>query len=822
MVSRNLSHLSLRVDNVIAIPFQRGTFGESIVPFRNDKKKHSSKLGDELATVWNNNRSGRIFSMRLDGHPDTGIFFDLLDKPYFGMELLSVKEENGVIISANIRVDSLAKLNRFRKAIKAYGIAETDTALKYIGSIESISDNLSIEDFFMDDPSLMPEDDKKHWWQIWLTNKNGDYEREVRKKFIYTSNANSLKINENAIVIEDRIIFLCRATKEELSNFIPKCNLIAEIHIAKKLKSPSELDPIDQRILSDELKKRIVYAENNNTRVVVLDSNFIARHPLLENALLRNQKAMGYFGAPHPNGHATEVASLALLGNLTDAFSQPIIALHHKIEAVQVFDENENHKDLYGKVTENAIELTKDNENSSYILTVTEEDDKHFGKPTEWSGYLDKLIYKNKKVITVSAGNFSEILNKTDYEREQLKKCMESPSQSWNALTIGGYTELCDEKLCLGEGTVPYTKSGDLSPYTRTSATFDSQWPIKPDVVFEAGNAITADDNKVYSHFPLHPTVCSGDFYSTGVPFSSINATSAATGISGKFIGELMAANPNLWPETIRGLVVHSADWTEAMTERLNNKDTQTAKTELARLFGYGLPNLEKAKYSSLNSLCMIAQKEFIAYDARKDANGRIPRKRNRETINNKQEQVLFFKLPWPKDLLRSISGDKPLKLTITLSYFVDARPSNRGYSRKYTYPSHNLRFDLQLPTESNEDFFKRINQLARDEQEKVERQADTRWYYGKMSKMRTTGSIHKDIIKSTTGAELSDMEHIAVYSLGGWWKDNKKKLPSDTKTRFSLIVEIDTGDVEIDLYNPIKSLIEIENVIENPIEINI
>lgn len=47
-----------------------------------------------------------------------------------------------------------------------------------------------------------------------------------------------------------------------------------------------------------------------------------------------------------------------------------------------------------------------------------------------------------------------------------------------------------------------------------------------------------------------------------GRPFTITNATSAATAQAAYMAAELMSAYPSLWEESIRALMVHSAQWT--------------------------------------------------------------------------------------------------------------------------------------------------------------------------------------------------------------------------------------------------------------------
>ena len=103
----------------------------------------------------------------------------------------------------------------------------------------------------------------------------------------------------------------------------------------------------------------------------------------------------------------------------------------------------------------------------------------------------------------------------------------------------------------------------------------------------------------------------------------------------------------------------------------------------------------------------------------------------------------------------------------------------------------------------------RRINKLIETEEneERVTSSDTLNWLYGVNA--RSVGSIHKDVLE-VTGAQLAAMKHLAVYSVSGWWKSNKKIQPNDTMSRFSLIVDIDAGEVDIDLYNRIATEIEI------------
>lgn len=804
MPDQNLSHIILPVDQISAAPFVPKSGGTRNKPTRINRQEHADKLKQELEEIEVGHSNAGFFTIKFSGRPNMTLLCEDLDKKGFQMELLSVKESNGTTI-ANVRIDAAKTFEKLYKKLDEYREKDVESPLPYIASIENINE-IKIQDLFTDDESLFPTDLRNRlWWEIWITNKV----EESVSHFQQIAHENNVYFNERPIIFEDRTVFLVKASVVELENFIKKCSLIAEIRIAKELhQSILNYNTEDQEKLVTEIQEKIRdCTADNNIRIVVLDGNIIKRHPLITSFIVRNQQALTNFSLENNKEHATEMASLTLLGDIRKTVEKDDIFIHHTVEGVQIYDSVNNDKDLYGKITEEAVQKTQDNVHSAYIMPVTEEYSEHYhGKPSSWSASIDKVIFQNKKLFSISVGNISNICLEDDYDEMQKKSCIESPAQSWNALSIGSYTDYCNSDLCRFEGAVPYTLlSKDISPYSRTSCLFSSAWPIKPEVLFEGGNKVVHNDHNVYQHDALEPVACSGNFKEQA--FTNINATSASTGLSGNFIGELMATYPLFWPETIRGLIIHSAEWSETMKNKLPSNYNKSDINKLSHIFGYGIPNLQKAKYSALSALTIIAQKDNFQVFVPK--NGSLSPKEK-----EKSSSILFVKLPWPKELLTNELGQRKIKLTITLSYYIEPNPSERGYSNKYAYQSHNLRFDLQRPTETLEQFRSRINKLiAVEETEGVTSSDSYDWLFGPNS--RTHGSVHKDVLE-ISGVDLAAAEYVAVYSVTGWWKSRKTKLANDTFSRFSLIISIDAGETEVDLYNEIKNNIEIPISLES------
>src|SRR5690606_8646730 len=96
-------------------------------------------------------------------------------------------------------------------------------------------------------------------------------------------------------------------------------------------------------------------------------------------------------------GHGTEMAGLALLGNLTGplASSQPY-AIPHRLESVKILPPTgQNAPHLYGSLMYEAtriVEQANPARRRSFAMMTTEIGGSR-GLPTEWSASLDALAY---------------------------------------------------------------------------------------------------------------------------------------------------------------------------------------------------------------------------------------------------------------------------------------------------------------------------------------------------------------------------------------------------------------------------------------------
>ena len=319
-----------------------------------------------------------------------------------------------------------------------------------------------------------------------------------------------------------------------------------------------------------------------------------------------------------------------------------------------------------------------------------------------------------------------------------------------------------------------------------------SALPLKPDIVMEGGNA--AEDGLGAVTMPSLRLLTT----SHEIPdrlFTTTNATSAASALAAKMSAELMAKYDDHWPETVRGLMVHSARWTPVLIKRfLPKKPKKSDIVNLIRHCGFGIPDIDIAMYSANDSLTLISESSLNPF--MKDG-----------SKVTKTKEMNFHQLPWPLEQLEAL-GQLKVEMRVTLSYFIEPNPSARGVTSRYRYESHGLRFDVKRPAESEQQFKSRLNVAARDEEEGTRTSStDDDWLLGK--KARHRGSLHSDIWLGTA-ADLASRGMIGVYPALGWWRSRPALQRYDSIARYALLVSIHVIDVnldiDVDIYTPVAN----------------
>ena len=660
-----------------------------------------------------------------------------------------------------------------------------------------------------------PPQSGMHWWELWL---DGPSDRVGDLKAFLA--ACRLQARCGEFRLGDRLIVWVQATWQQLQRLPFTSVPLVEIRRPTLIDTIEDLSVDEQTEYVQELASRVTSATDEAPAVCLLDTGVLRTHILLEHSLSSKDHHSIFGGSGNdvcPRGHGTSMAGLALYGNLEPLLvGNERIVLRHRLESVRMIPDRkigERQPDQrdYGTATAEAVshpEAVRSKRDRVFCLTLSTDPDKP-GQPTLWSASVDALVVGTDivrsgneiqllstpdpdaaRLILVAAGNVARYDD--DYRTNSVNSPIQDPAQAWNALTVGAYTEMTEapsHPQYAGWHTV--AAAGDISPHTSTSLYFDkNRWPIKPDICMEGGNTLSDSRGTVEDRNPSLSLRSTGRY--TDAALTSANATSAATAQASRLAVMAMERYPSYWPETVRGLLTHSAEWTDMMVQRLDEKNRKGDRQLLLREFGWGVPVEEAVLNSGPGAVTLVTQDSFVP-------------------LTGEGYSMRYFRLhslPWPDDVLESL-GASEVRLRITLSYFVEPSASRRGWRSKYAYASHGLRFDLQGPLETQDQFVRRVNKQARKEESgsQSKNKESDRWFLGE--KGRSVGSLHQDQWTGT-GAELAHCNNVAVYPVGGWWKYNRRKDCRDLPVRYALLLSLYTEEQGVDLYTPIATQLHI------------
>ena len=834
MATRNLRHIVLAnpPESMEFSPMSGGRGESGRIPVR-DRLSHSALLNERLKRAWEDaendvisykiERNGIYLEFRGDpGYELLATSLESLQSKYPDkhIRLLNVRKylespENGPSTPTETKCATVfvpnSRKDFFFERIEKYADERNDISgnPRYHSLINSISDirrAVAIRDFWTDAPELIPSDKEAKWCEVWLRD-SGD---EVSARFTGCMKENGIETNDQELCFPERIVRMVHADRRQLETIIHVSDDLAEFRCAKETADFwTELPNWQQAEWVEDLLGRLRISPLPSVSVCLLDTGANNGHPLLA-PVLRNsdchavKPGWGTYDG-HPKGHGTCMAGIAAYGDLMQRLSSsgPVV-VRHCLESVKILPNppGQTGPELWGSITAQGVsraEISAPERKRVHCLAITAENSRTPGYPTSWSAELDQLASGAesddgvRRLIIASAGN-CDCFHQKDYPDAQCRESIQNPAQSWNALTVGAYTALVEVSDSDYEGYVPVAPCGGLSPFTTTSLLWDGKCPNKPEIVMEGGNAASDPAGDVLDPEDLSLLSTSSNVQKAHfVPFSM---TSAATAQAAQFAAQVQTSYPDLWPETIRGLMVHSATWPKKLKEQfVEREDIKRDYGALLRIAGYGVPDLGRALNSASNSLTLISQSEIQPFFRKGKGGCRI-------------KDMNFHVLPWPSDALKSLPDSVGVEMRVTLSYFIEPSPGEIGWKDRYRYPSHGLRFDLNSPGESRDEFVKRINAAALEEDEERPSTKAPSGFWRIGSKARDRGSIHSDIWEGSA-ADLAASNMIAVFPVGGWWKDRAYLGRWDRTARYALIVSISTPEENVVRWTPLCGAIK-------------
>lgn len=759
--------------------------------------------------------SGFGLQIQFTSQPDVELAFESLANETQRIELLSVRQE-GEHTYANVFVPD-GKLMHFEKRVTEYLEQKKDKngkALDHRALLNTIASIRAAElrALWTDDPALLPDDVAvPFWWEVWLPTRG--QRQIVVEDFKKLARLAECVVNDKQVDFPERTVLLMYGSQQQFSRSVMILNCVAELRYAKETAEFFDgMTAVEQQEWSDELLQRIQMSEGDVPRICFLDTGINRGHPLLaplmDTADLHTVEPA--WGVDDTANHGTGLAGLAGYGDLKDALaSTGPIEIAHRIESVKLVRQDggnngdtRHHAYLFIEGVAQP-EVAAPDRARVFTSAVSASDYRDRGRPSSWSSAVDKLAAdtdgagQHPRLFVLSAGNIRDPNVWAEYPASLSTNLVHDPGQAWNAITVGAFAHTTNTE---GHASLKaIAAEGGPSPFTTTSRTWDGAWPLKPEVMFEGGN-VAKDRFGAVGMASLNLLTTHNE--PVDRLFTTTNATSAASALCARMVAQIMAAYPDLRPETVRALIAHSAEWTEAMRAMYLPAGHVPSKNDYVHLIrhcGWGVPDLERALWSAGNSLTLVVEDVVHPY-AKVKGKGVITRDMN------------LHALPWPKEELEALQ-DTQVELRVTLSYFIEPNPSARGSASKFYYPSHRLRFDIKRPLDgSTEDFVARINAAAQREDEGDPiNPKDPNWYLGERQRHR--GSLHQDVWTGAA-AELASRGFVAVYPSVGWWRTRPALERYDLPARYSLVVSIRTQQTEIDLYNAIAQKIPVAQAI--------
>jgi Subtilase family len=763
-----------------------------------NRRAHARKLEAELeAATALAEEEDRPIRIEFRSEPGFELALASLDSSRPGTyELLSVRQVGDETI-ATVLV-ARKGIAHFRKAIEEFATRNTrggrPTHEALVANIAAIR-QASVESIWMDDQERFPGQRVGIWWEAWLRRREGAIDA-----FRARAREHGLRPGPRSLSFIDRVVTTLYGTVDQMGALFEKDDALAELRRAKEISTDfMSMPPQEQAEWARDLRRRMIPPGPNAPTVCLLDTGVNRGHVLLE-PLLAAGSVLSCDPAWAVNdhaGHGTEMAGLAAFGDLAPLLlSGGPVPVHHRLESVKILPPTgDNEPDVYGAVTQEAVaraELVAPHSARAVCLTITAKDGRDRGMPSSWSAAIDDFaagaLDDQRRLFCISAGN-ADIDAAIHYPDSNASDSIRDPGQAWNALTVGAVAdriEITDPDLAGWTAAAP---SGDLGPCSTTSCTWRHArpWPIKPDVLMAGGNvAISPDGTRADNTDSL--SLLTTHWMPLARQFAATGDTSAAAALAARLAARINAAYPNMWPETVRGLIVHSAEWTDAMLRRFPGDRDMLKRL---RFYGFGVPDEAAALRSADDALTLVAQQTIQPFD--------------KETKDGKTRYVTgemhLHRLPWPTEVLSGLGG-RDVELRVTLSYFIEPSPGERGWKQRHRYASHGLRFELKTAPETIPQFRTRINAAARTEDEEPTSRSDQRgWALG--SDLRTAGSVHSD---RWTGSatDLAARGVIAVYPAIGWWRERHGLGKWNKQTRYSLVISIRTPGIETDIYTPV------------------
>lgn len=395
--------------------------------------------------------------------------------------------------------------------------------------------------------------------------------------------------------------------------------------------------------------------------VVVLDSGLATGHPVLAPAVGDAQSFIPGLNAEDQHGHGTQVAGIALYGDVETGLRDRSFTPIFRLFSGRVLDaDNANETGFIENHVDAAVRYFH-GEYGCRIFNLSYGDVRKPYRGRHVRGLavtLDALTRELGILFIVPTGNFTGTDAvpgdwRADYPGYLLSQAaaLIDPAPALNALTVGSLARwdatFNAQRYRDDVSEQPISRRDQPSPFTRTGPSVGGA--IKPELVDYGGNwAVNIrTSNRWHTKQGLGEASTCKDF-AAGRPFAEESGTSFAAPHIAHLAARIVAEHPEADHNLLRALLVAHARWPEAAETLLTDKD------ELLRVCGFGKVDEVALERSNEQDVTLIAG----------DA---IPDKHHH-----------FYDIPLPEELLEG--RQRTREITVALAHSPAVRTTRVSY----------------------------------------------------------------------------------------------------------------------------------------------
>jgi len=435
-----------------------------------ERQEHAASLKLQLEKVRQNQveicadsedhdlESGLGIQVAFDSFPGVEMAVESLADASQGIELLNVRHsEDKILATIFVPQGKLAVIEKKLQAYLDYKKDKNEKPIdnrKLIDSIQSLR-TAALDSLWTDDQSQLPENpDEIFWWEVWLPIMGN--RQAVIHDFRLLAEVAELEVSDQVLEFPERSVLLVKGTQTQFTCNSLLLNTVSELRRAKETAAFfDELAPIEQAEWADELLSRLQINNENTPYICILDTGTNIGHPLISPFINSTDQFVvnPNWNPTDDHGHGTGMVGLAVWGDLIEPLSAAdTVNVNHRIESVKLLrNSGDNEGKHHGVITADGVslpEIANHDRNRIFALAISSTDGRDLGRPSAWSSTVDGLAADylgdnlKPRLIVVCAGNTGDDLAAlAGYPQYNEVQDIHDPGQSWNALTVGAYTQ---------------------------------------------------------------------------------------------------------------------------------------------------------------------------------------------------------------------------------------------------------------------------------------------------------------------------------------------------------------------------------------------